>query len=168
MADAGGDGLRAGSARQLLEESQKRSRSKSERYQGTLEVKGVALLIVNHPNGASEQWLWTPANDHERRVACRTVRDGSEPTSLLRISKSATSPSSITAPLEPRLWIAPRAGRSSRIPSRVSHRSICLHSYGSARTTTFLRESRITPRTSRSALSATATSGKQIISGPRA
>ena len=90
--------------RQILEESQKRVRSKSERYQGTLEmldakgktrawrwtferigsfgdsksmlrflappeVKGVALLIVNHPNSASEQWLWTPAIDRERRVA---------------------------------------------------------------------------------------------------
>src|SRR6266478_9481127 len=90
--------------RQILEESQKRVRSKSERYQGTLEVldakgktrawrwtferigsfgesksmlrflappevKGVALLIVNHPNSPSEQWLWTPAIDRERRVA---------------------------------------------------------------------------------------------------
>ncbi len=90
--------------RQILEESQKRVRSKSERYTGTLEmtgakgkprawqwtfarigsfgesksmlrflsppeVKGVALLIVNHPNSASEQWLWTPAIDRERRVA---------------------------------------------------------------------------------------------------
>lgn len=24
-------------------------------------VKGVALLVVNHPDRASEQWMWTPA-----------------------------------------------------------------------------------------------------------
>ena len=39
------------------------------RFLAPPEVKGVALLIVNHPNAASEQWLWTPAIDRERRVA---------------------------------------------------------------------------------------------------
>ena len=33
------------------------------------EVKGVALLIVNHPDRASDQWMWTPAINRERRVA---------------------------------------------------------------------------------------------------
>lgn len=33
------------------------------------EVKGVALLIVNHPDRASDQWMWTPAIQRERRVA---------------------------------------------------------------------------------------------------
>jgi hypothetical protein len=33
------------------------------------EVKGVALLIVNHPDRASDQWMWTPALQRERRIA---------------------------------------------------------------------------------------------------
>lgn len=91
-------------ARQIVEESQTRSRSQSQHYEGTLEVvdskgkitnkrwiydrigshgnsksiikftapaevKGMALLVVNHPDRASDQWLWTPAIARERRVA---------------------------------------------------------------------------------------------------
>jgi hypothetical protein len=33
------------------------------------EVKGVALLIVNHPDRASDQWMWTPSLERERRIA---------------------------------------------------------------------------------------------------
>jgi len=33
------------------------------------EVKGVALLIVNHSDRASDQWMWTPAIGRERRIA---------------------------------------------------------------------------------------------------
>lgn len=90
--------------RQIIEEVQKRGRSESQRYEGTLtvtgrggkvaekrwiydrkgsfgnskvvlrftapaEVKGVALLIVNHPDRASDQWMWTPAIARERRIA---------------------------------------------------------------------------------------------------
>lgn len=33
------------------------------------EVKGVALLIYNHPDRASDQWMWTPAVGRERRIA---------------------------------------------------------------------------------------------------
>jgi hypothetical protein len=91
-------------ARQIIEEVQRRSRSGSERYEGSLqvvnargkitakrwiydrigshgnskavlrftapaEVKGVALLIVNHPDRASDQWMWTPALERDRRIA---------------------------------------------------------------------------------------------------
>jgi outer membrane lipoprotein-sorting protein len=91
-------------ARQIVTESQNRSRSKSQQYEGTLEVigssnkislkrwtyqrigafgaskailrftapaevKGVALLIVNHPDRASDQWMWTPAIERDRRIA---------------------------------------------------------------------------------------------------
>jgi hypothetical protein len=91
-------------ARQLVAESQARSRSKSQQYEGTLEVagasnkislkrwtyqrigsygasksilrftappevKGVALLIVNHTDRASDQWMWTPAIERDRRIA---------------------------------------------------------------------------------------------------
>jgi hypothetical protein len=91
-------------ARQIVAESQNRARSKSQQYEGTLEVvgasnkvsvkrwtyqrtgsfgsskvilrftsppevKGLALLIVNHPDRASDQWMWTPAIGRERRIA---------------------------------------------------------------------------------------------------
>ena len=90
--------------RSIVEEAQRRSRSSSQRYEGTLqvidskskitekrwvysrlgshgssksvlrftapaEVKGVSLLVVNHPERASDQWMWTPAINRERRIA---------------------------------------------------------------------------------------------------
>ena len=39
------------------------------RFTAPAEVKGVALLIVNHPDRASDQWMWTPALQRERRIA---------------------------------------------------------------------------------------------------
>lgn len=91
-------------ARQIVAEAQNRGRSKSERYEGTLqvisskrkvstkrwlyerlgsygnskailrftappEVKGVALLVINHPDRASDQWMWIPAEERDRRIA---------------------------------------------------------------------------------------------------
>ncbi|HEY0284829.1 MAG TPA: outer membrane lipoprotein-sorting protein [Vicinamibacterales bacterium] len=91
-------------ARTIVQEAQRRAESKSQRYEGLLqvldnkgkvadkrwlferlgshgrskavlrflappEVKGVALLIVNHPDRASDQWMWTPALQRERRIA---------------------------------------------------------------------------------------------------
>lgn len=96
--------MSAQDARSIIEESQRRARSGSQRYEGTLEVidskrkvstkrwvyerlgsagnskavlrfvappevKGVALLIHNHPDRASDQWMWTPAVQRERRIA---------------------------------------------------------------------------------------------------
>src|ERR1700694_2429408 len=31
------------------------------RFTAPAEVKGVALLVVNHPDRAADQWMWTPA-----------------------------------------------------------------------------------------------------------
>ncbi|HTL03580.1 MAG TPA: outer membrane lipoprotein-sorting protein [Vicinamibacterales bacterium] len=94
----------ADDARAIVEEAQRRTEAKSERYEGLLrvtdakgkvadkrwiyvrlgahgnsksllrftdpaEVKGVALLILNHPDSASDQWMWTPALQRERRIA---------------------------------------------------------------------------------------------------
>jgi len=94
----------ADNALQIVSEAQKRTTSKSERYQGLLqtfvpsgktadkhwvferigahgesksvirftspaEVRGVALLVVNHPDRASDQWMWTPAIERDRRIA---------------------------------------------------------------------------------------------------
>jgi outer membrane lipoprotein-sorting protein len=39
------------------------------RFTAPAEVKGVALLVVNHPDRSSDQWFWTPAVGRERRVA---------------------------------------------------------------------------------------------------
>jgi len=33
------------------------------------EVKGVALLVINHPDRASDQWMWTPELERDRRIA---------------------------------------------------------------------------------------------------
>ena len=39
------------------------------RFLAPAEVKGVALLVVNHPDRSSDQWMWTPAVGRERRIA---------------------------------------------------------------------------------------------------
>jgi len=90
-------------ARAIVEQSQKLSDSRSQRYEGILQVvdggkssekrwsfarigshgqskvvirfsapadvKGVALLIVNHADKSSDQWMWTPALERDRRIA---------------------------------------------------------------------------------------------------
>jgi len=99
-----GRALAADDAHQIIADAQKRTDTKSQRYQGLLqtinengdkaekqwsferlgahgrskvviafkapaEVKGVALLIVNHPDRASDQWMWTPEIERDRRIA---------------------------------------------------------------------------------------------------
>lgn len=39
------------------------------RFTAPSEVRGVALLIVNHSGRASDQWMWTPALERDRRIA---------------------------------------------------------------------------------------------------
>jgi outer membrane lipoprotein-sorting protein len=39
------------------------------RFTEPAEVKGVALLVANHPDRASDQWMWTPAIERDRRIA---------------------------------------------------------------------------------------------------
>ncbi|MBM3770734.1 MAG: outer membrane lipoprotein-sorting protein [Acidimicrobiia bacterium] len=98
------DGVAAQDARQIVQEVQKRSNVRSQRYEGVLqvfnakgkvsdkrwvlerigsygsskmilrftvpaEVKGVALLVVNHTDRASDQWMWTPSIERDRRIA---------------------------------------------------------------------------------------------------
>jgi len=94
----------AADAREIVQEAQNRTDSKSQRYEGLLqafdaggkstdkrwtyerlgahgesksvirftapaEVKGVALLVFNHADRASDQWMWTPAVERDRRIA---------------------------------------------------------------------------------------------------
>jgi hypothetical protein len=44
------------------------------RFQAPAEVKGVALLVVNHPDKSADQWMWTPALNRERRIALQDRR----------------------------------------------------------------------------------------------
>lgn len=39
------------------------------RFVAPAEVKGVALLIHNHKDRSSDQWMWTPALQRDRRIA---------------------------------------------------------------------------------------------------
>lgn len=39
------------------------------RFTAPADVKGVALLVVNHPERSADQWMWTPAVGRERRIA---------------------------------------------------------------------------------------------------
>ena len=39
------------------------------RFTAPPEVKGVALLIVNHPDKASDQWMWRPEIGRDQRIA---------------------------------------------------------------------------------------------------
>jgi outer membrane lipoprotein-sorting protein len=39
------------------------------RFTAPAEVKGVAVLVVNHPERASDQWMWTPSLQRDRRIA---------------------------------------------------------------------------------------------------
>ena len=39
------------------------------RFTAPAEVRGVAILIANHPDRASDQWMWTPALERDRRIA---------------------------------------------------------------------------------------------------
>lgn len=44
------------------------------RFTAPAEVKGVALLVVNHPERSSDQWMWTPALERDRRIAMQDRR----------------------------------------------------------------------------------------------
>lgn len=39
------------------------------RFTAPAEVKGVALLVVNHQDRSADQWMWTPAIGRDRRIA---------------------------------------------------------------------------------------------------
>src|SRR5258708_4423824 len=89
--------------KEIVREVQRRQRSNSQRYEGTLEViggqnriatkrwvyqrlgsfgnskailrftvpaevKGVGLLVVNHPDRASHQWMWRPNIGRDQRI----------------------------------------------------------------------------------------------------
>ena len=60
------------------------------RFTAPPEVKGVALLVVNHPERASDQWMWTPALERDRRIALQIAPRGFlDRTSALKIWRNA-------------------------------------------------------------------------------
>jgi hypothetical protein len=44
------------------------------RFTAPAAVKDVALLVMNHPDRAADQWMWTPALNRERRIALQDRR----------------------------------------------------------------------------------------------
>ena len=44
------------------------------RFTDPAEVKGVAVLVFNHPDRESDQWMWTPALNRDRRIASQDRR----------------------------------------------------------------------------------------------
>ena len=102
------------------------------------EVKGVALLVVNHPDRASDQWMWTPAIERDRRIALqdrstgffghrlqlrRPRRAGRRPVRVHRVRRRDGR-----RPPAGRFESTPRQSKVSRMPRDRSS--------GSARTTT--------------------------------
>ena len=94
------------------------------------EVKGVALLIVNHPDRASDQWMWIPEIGRERRVALqdRSTRFFGTDFTFEDLEERDVEPVRISS-----CWLkspskALRAGRSNRghVKGKVSQYT---HSY---------------------------------------
>lgn len=44
------------------------------RFTDPPQIKGVALLIVNHPGAKPDSWLWIPASHRERRIDLQNPR----------------------------------------------------------------------------------------------
>ena len=173
---------------QIVDEAQRRTDAKSQRYEGLLqvfdakgkisdkrwtferlgshgqsksvlrftapaEVKGVALLVVNHPDRASDQWMWTPAIERDRRIALqdRSTRFFGTDFSFEDLEERDVE--------SVRLRAARRgSGRRRRVledsvdaEAERSRRSTRGRSSGSARTTTRSPGSRTTSRTRRCA-----------------
>jgi hypothetical protein len=64
------DGKKTSEKRWVFERIGTAGHSKSViRFTAPSEVKGVALLIVNHAERPSDQWMWTPALERDRRIA---------------------------------------------------------------------------------------------------
>lgn len=67
VADAGGKILNK--SWHLWREGNRGSSKILIRFTGPPEVRGVGFLTLNRPEGAAEQWLYTPAIQRERRIA---------------------------------------------------------------------------------------------------
>ena len=115
------------------------------RFTAPAEVKGVALLIVNHPDRASDQWMWTPAIERDRRIAAagpfyallrhrlQLRRSGRARCRSVRLQAAwATTP-----------LMARPAGKSNRSRRNRSRRNTLHRCFGSAKITMRLRRSKI-------------------------
>ncbi len=108
------------------------------RFTAPAEVKGVVLLIFNHPDKASDQWMWTPAIERDRRIALqdRSTRFFGTDFSFEDLEERDVDQFDYTLLGDDTIARTRPAGRSSPPPSRPSRRSTRNRSSGSARTTT--------------------------------
>ena len=139
------------------------------RFTVPAEVKGVALLVVNHPDRASDQWMWTPAIERDRRIALqdRSTRFFGTDFSFEDLEERDVNQYDYTLLGDETIdgaacWKIAVDAAGSR-----SRRSTRGRSSGSARTTTRSRGSRTTSRTRSCAGWTTRTSRTCRASGPR-
>ena len=107
------------------------------RFTAPAEVKGVALLVVNHPDRASDQWMWTPAIERDRRIALqdRSTRFFGTDFSFEDLEERDVNQYDYKL-LQRNRSTAPPAGRSSRRRGRASRRNTrtrCLDPQGQLR-----------------------------------
>ena len=119
------------------------------RFTAPAEVKGVALLIVNHPDRASDQWMWTPAIERDRRIALqdRSTRFFGTDFSFEDLEERDVNQYDYTLLGEETIDGAPCWKIAVDAEASRSRRSTRDRSSGSARTTTRWRGSRTTSRT---------------------
>ena len=122
------------------------------RFTAPAEVKGVALLVVNHPDRASDQWMWTPAIGRDRRIAQqdRSTRFFGTDFSFEDLEERDVDQFDYRLMGNESL-MAPPAGGSNRSPSKRSARSTLRRSCGFAKITMLQRNLKAIPRTSSSA-----------------
>ena len=121
-------------------------RSKSVlRFTAPAEVKGVALLVVNHPDRASDQWMWTPAIERDRRIALqdRSTRFFGTDFSFEDLEERDVDQYDYRMIGDDIVAGVP-AGTSSRVRSRRRRRNTRCPASGSGRTTTRSHRSRTT------------------------
>ena len=119
------------------------------RFTAPAEVKGVALLIVNHPDRASDQWMWTPALARERRIALqdRSTRFFGTDFSFEDLEERDVEQYDYGCSTK-RNWAAFAAGRSNRSLASGRDRSTRDRLSGFARTITCSCRSRASSKTS--------------------
>lgn len=99
------------------------------RFTAPAEVKGVALLVLNQPDRASDQWMWTPAINRERRIAVQDRRtrffgtdfsfEDLEERDVDHYEYSMKGEESIDGDVCWKIEARPRAGKSSQYTSSL-------------------------------------------------
>ena len=138
------------------------------RFTAPAEVKGVALLVVNHPDRSSDQWMWTPAIGRDRRIALqdRSTRFFGTDFSFEDLEERDVDQYDYRLTGEETIDGAPCWRIESRARSRAKPASTRSPASGSARTTTFPRSTRTSSKISSCAASSKRTFKTSRASGP--